>query len=218
MTYLDKLTDYLKYNNVRAMLKTIAHFEAGYPTYDAYKVLLKHQKFISFDRLYFPNAFGAYQVVNQIKSPTHKESSARTGLPLSDFNPFHQDLTAVDLIYSKNKSMKYLMSGDLDSFYNKSSWEWASMLPNRYGQSKVKRSNWDATYQKYGGTFHQAVKVVDTIDFPVLYDSTKTSANNQEQTPIKTLNSKKKNSIIAVTLILCLVAYLNRYKLAKLYS
>lgn len=217
MTYLDKLTDYLKYNNVRAMLKTIAHFEASYPSKDSYKVLLRFAPFKSFDRRNFPNAFGAYQVVNQSAAPTHKESAARTGLPLSDFNPFHQDLTAVDLIVSKNKSMTHLMSGDLDSFYKKSSYEWASMQPSRYGQSNVKRSNWDAIYQKYGGTYHQAIKVVNSIDFPILYDSTGTAGNNQEQTPIKTLNSKKKNSIIAVTLILCLIAYLNRYKLAKLY-
>lgn len=64
------------------------------------------------------------------------------------FHPEFQDQRCLYLIHAKRKALDEVDKDDFKGFCNICSWEWASILPSRYGQGYLTQKQMEQAYQQ----------------------------------------------------------------------
>jgi len=137
---------------VEAFLKMIRVPE-GTSSPDGYMTIFTGRKFYSFDdhpRILVcsgglcSDAAGAYQFLSTTWDMLAKD------LNLPDFSPHSQDLGAIELI-RRRSAYEDVIDGRITAALEKTSWEWASLPPGRYGQPSISFKEAIDLFLEYGG-------------------------------------------------------------------
>ncbi|MFN3361422.1 MAG: peptidoglycan-binding protein [Pseudanabaenaceae cyanobacterium] len=90
------------------------------------------------------DAAGAYQFLSTTWDDVAKD------LKLPDFSPQSQDLGAIELIRRRG-AYENIIDGRIVLALEKTSWEWASLPPGRYGQPSISFKRATELFVEYGG-------------------------------------------------------------------